>query len=184
MASLADHSTYERVLESLCGPMEQRPHRYRCSYDATRRPPRVCGRLRFHCCSLPSDAGQDRRSVVRTRAVLPSFRSHSPVPWRRISMEVNCDTLRSAVESLHSCRATLAQTASVREAFHGRPVWEGVVHVFDLKGHPTATRAYAWSSPIEGSEKRRFFAVLHTGGIKSPADAVRAAIVAEQRSQA
>jgi hypothetical protein len=38
-----------------------------------------------------------------------------------------------------------------------------------------------WSSPIEGSDKRRFFAVLHQGPIKSPGDAVRAAIVAEQR---
>jgi hypothetical protein len=49
-----------------------------------------------------------------------------------------------------------------------------VVHVFDLAGHPTATRAYAWSSPIEGSTKRRFFAVLHTVRINSPLEAVRA----------
>jgi hypothetical protein len=57
-----------------------------------------------------------------------------------------------------------------------------VVHVFDLEGgHPKATRAYAWSSPIEGSTKRRFFAVLHIGPIKSAVDAVRAAIVAEHR---
>jgi hypothetical protein len=53
--------------------------------------------------------------------------------------------------------------------------------VFDLKGHMTATRAYPWSSPIEGSDKRRFFAVLHEGPVKSPTDAVRAAIVAEER---
>jgi hypothetical protein len=52
---------------------------------------------------------------------------------------------------------------------------------FDLENHPKATRAYAWSSPIEGSEKRRVFAVLHLVGIGSLADAVRAAIVAEQR---
>jgi hypothetical protein len=45
-----------------------------------------------------------------------------------------------------------------------------------------ATRAYAWSSPIEGSDKRRFFAVLHQGAITGPAEAVRAAIVAEHRS--
>jgi hypothetical protein len=69
----------------------------------------------------------------------------------------------------------------VRETFNGQTVWEGVVHVFDLAGHPKATRAYAWSSPIEGSDKRRFFAVLHIGAIKSPADAVRAAIVAEHK---
>jgi hypothetical protein len=54
----------------------------------------------------------------------------------------------------------------------------------DLEGHPEATRAYAWSSPIEGSDKRRFFAALHMGAIKSPRDAVRAAIVAERRSGA
>ena len=37
-------------------------------------------------------------------------------------------------------------------------------------GLAPATRAYAWSSPIEGSAKRRFFAVLHMGAIKSPRD--------------
>jgi len=63
----------------------------------------------------------------------------------------------------------------------GRPVWQGLVHVFDLAGHPTTTRAYAWSSPIEGSTKRRFYAVLHVPPISSPADAVRAAIVEEYR---
>jgi len=40
----------------------------------------------------------------------------------------------------------------------------------------------AWFSPVEGSDKRRFFAVLHLGGIRSPVDAVRAAIVAESRN--
>lgn len=40
-------------------------------------------------------------------------------------------------------------------------MWEGVVYVFDLEDHPKATRAYAWSSPVEGSDRRRFYAVLH-----------------------
>jgi hypothetical protein len=62
-------------------------------------------------------------------------------------------------------------------------VWEGVVHVFDLEGHPTATRAYAWSSAIEGSDKRRYYAVLGIGPIKTPLDAVRAAIVMEHRQK-
>ncbi|MES1993886.1 MAG: hypothetical protein V4457_09900 [Pseudomonadota bacterium] len=70
----------------------------------------------------------------------------------------------------------------VSETFGGKPVWEGVVHVFDLEGHPTAKRAYAWSSPIEGSTKRRYFAVLHMPPIDSPVKAVRAAIVAEHRN--
>jgi hypothetical protein len=89
--------------------------------------------------------------------------------------------LRVAVESLHSCSATLAQSVPVREIFEGKTVWEGVVQIFDLTGHSTATRAYAWSSPIEGSTKRRFVAVLHQPPVDSPLAAVRAAIVAEHR---
>src|SRR5439155_25831991 len=84
---------------------------------------------------------------------------------------------------MHGGAAHLAQSVPVREAFEGKPVWEGVVHVFDLAGHPTATRAYAWSSPIEGSTKRRFFAVLHQPPVDSPQAAVRAAIVAENNPE-
>ncbi|HEY1798331.1 MAG TPA: hypothetical protein VGG57_19615 [Stellaceae bacterium] len=82
---------------------------------------------------------------------------------------------------MHGGTATLAQSVPVVEAFEGNTVWEGVVHVFDLADNPKATRAYAWSSPLEGSTKRRFFAVLHTERINSPIEAVRAAIVAEHR---
>jgi len=97
--------------------------------------------------------------------------------------EVDVIQLQRAVERMHTCKAALAQSVPVTETFEGKTAWEGVVHVFDLKGHLTATRAYAWSSPIEGSDKRRFFAVLHEGPVKSPADAVRAAIVAEARER-
>lgn len=96
-------------------------------------------------------------------------------------LEVNQDELKHAVESHHGCQATLLQSVPVKETFGGKTVWEGVVHVFGITGHPVANRAYAWSSPIEGSTKRRFFAVLHVPPIMSPLDAVRAAIVAEKR---
>jgi hypothetical protein len=46
-------------------------------------------------------------------------------------------------------------------------------------GHPAAAQAYAWSSPMEGSNKRRFFAVFHRSPIMSPVEAVRAEIVAQ-----
>jgi hypothetical protein len=94
------------------------------------------------------------------------------------------DALKDAVQSTHGGTATFVQSAPVRETHDGKTVWEGVVHVFDLADNPKATRAYAWSSPIEGSDKRRFFAVLQMGGIKSPADAVRAAIVAVHKANA
>ena len=96
-------------------------------------------------------------------------------------MNTSIEELRQAIETQHGGRATPIEAVPVTETFNNETVWEGVVHVFDLEGHPSATRAYAWSSPIEGSDKRRFFAVLHLGGIRSAQDAVRAAIVAEHR---
>jgi hypothetical protein len=99
-------------------------------------------------------------------------------------MEVSVDQLKQAVEGQHGGTATLVDVLPVKEVFDGKTVWEDVVHVFDLEGHPKATRAYAWSSPVERSDRRRFYAVLHLSGIRSPLDAVWAAIVAERRSQA
>jgi hypothetical protein len=98
-------------------------------------------------------------------------------------MEISADRLKRAVEGQHGGKAVLVTKLNVKETFEGKTVWEGVVHIFDLEGNAKATRAYAWSSPIEGSDKRRFFAVLHLGGIRSPLDAVRAAIVAERKAR-
>ena len=97
-------------------------------------------------------------------------------------MEIDTKQLKRAVETQHGCTATLVQSVPLKETFEGKTVWEGIVHVFTIHGHPKTTKAYAWSSPIEGGDKRRFFAVLHVPPITSPADAVRAAIVAEQRT--
>jgi hypothetical protein len=97
-------------------------------------------------------------------------------------METTAEQLREAVEHMHHCRAQLTETVPVSETFQGQPVWQGIVHIFDLIGHPTATRCYAWSSPIGESDKRCFFAVLHLLPITSPQDAVRAAIVQEYRT--
>jgi len=102
---------------------------------------------------------------------------------RCLISEVSTSELKSAIESQHGGTATLAQSVPVTETHAGTVVWDGLVHIFDLKGHPTASRAYAWSSPIEGSDKRRFFAVLHQGPVKSPVDAVQAAIVAETKAK-
>ena len=98
-------------------------------------------------------------------------------------IEADLSDLQRAVERMHTCKATLAQSVPVRERHGNATVWDGVVHVFDLKGHLMANSAYAWSSPIGGSDKRRFFAVLHQPPVTSPVDAVRAAIVAESKAR-
>jgi len=85
--------------------------------------------------------------------------------------------LRRAVERLHGGGARLVRSVRISESFDGKSVWEGVVHIFELKGHPTASRAYAWSSPLAGSTERQYFAVLNIPPITSPVEAVRATVV-------
>lgn len=97
-------------------------------------------------------------------------------------VEVDAAQLKRAVEMQHGCTATLIQSVPVTERHGNAIVWEGVIHVFQIHGHPKTHKAYAWSSPIEGSDKRRFFAVLHMPPVTSPAEAVRAAIVAESKA--
>jgi hypothetical protein len=95
--------------------------------------------------------------------------------------EVSVAQLKQTVESQHGGKATFVQAVPVHEVFEGKTVWDGTVHIFDLEGHPKATRAYAWSYERDDG-KRRFFAVLHTPQIDGPRKAVAAAIVAEVKS--
>ncbi len=90
---------------------------------------------------------------------------------------------RRAIKLQHGGTATLARSMLTRETFEGKAVGEGVVHVFDVTGHPKAMHAYARPSPVKGSTKRRFFAVPHSEQAKSPVEAVHEAIVAEDRQK-
>ena len=90
--------------------------------------------------------------------------------------------LQDAIRHLHGVESTWVESAPVREEFRGEVVWDGTVQVFDLIGHPTASRCYAWSHATEGS-KRRFVAVLHHGPCNSPLMAVKAAVVQEGRER-
>ena len=100
------------------------------------------------------------------------------------TLEVGVDQLKHAVESQHGGTAVLLSVEPVTEVVDGKTIWEGAVHVFDLEDHPEATRAYAWHSRMEGSDRQRFHALLHLGVIASPLDAVRAVIVAERLESA
>lgn len=93
--------------------------------------------------------------------------------------DISTDKFQHAVESRHGGKATLVQSVPVDSYVQGQPVWLGTVHIFDLKRHPTAKRAYAWASSIEGGNEDRFFTALHAPPIISPALAVRAAMVAD-----
>ena len=89
--------------------------------------------------------------------------------------------LVQAIRNLHGCAASFLASVPVVETFEGKTVWQGAVVIFKLHGHATANRAYAWSTDVPGTDRRRFVAVLHAGPVDSPQAAVRASIVAEGR---
>jgi hypothetical protein len=83
--------------------------------------------------------------------------------------------LQLAFKRLHGCKATHVKTVPIIERWKSKTVWEGEVEVFDLMGHPMASRGYAWAHDKEkGSDP---VAVLELPPITSPLTAVKAAIV-------
>jgi hypothetical protein len=59
--------------------------------------------------------------------------------------------LIEAIRHLHGCEATWVESLDVHEKSGDETVWEGDVQVFDVKGHPKATRVYAWSHATTGT---------------------------------
>jgi hypothetical protein len=96
-------------------------------------------------------------------------------------MEVSEAELQKHAERAFNCKSKLKAAERVTETYDGRPVWDGIVHVFELIGHPKAATGYAWSSSMDDSSKRRFYTVLGVPPINSARDAVRTAIVAENK---
>lgn len=105
-------------------------------------------------------------------------------PLRKKKEQPSADlrALVDAVENLHRVKASFVRSIKVQERFQGATVWRGLVSLFELTGHPTASLCYAWSSAVEGSNKRRFYAVLKIPPVDSPEAAVRAAIVADHKA--
>ena len=91
--------------------------------------------------------------------------------------ELPITEFKKAIRATHGADATLFNRFRVVEVFQDHPVWDGEVLVFNLSDHLTTKIWYAWS--VDG----RVTAVLHEGPVDSPRAAVRAAIVAEHRTQ-
>ena len=97
----------------------------------------------------------------------------------RLAGQVSTEQLKEAVESRHGGTAKFVQSVAVHEEDDGQTIWDGHVHVFDLRGHPDgAFRVYAWCFEREDGN-RRFFSILHSPMIYSPVLAIRAAILAK-----
>lgn len=92
------------------------------------------------------------------------------------------EDLTRVVEKMHDCKASHLEEVAVIEKYGSETVWQGIVHVFKLEGQPKTDKCYAWASPIEGSKKYRYYAVLHIPPVDSPEKAVRASIVHDHTS--
>jgi hypothetical protein len=93
------------------------------------------------------------------------------------------EELCEVIRRLHGVEAKHLESVPVKETFEGKTVWEGIVEVFELRGHPKAPRVYAWAHDTDDPKQpRRHVTVLHIPPVISPVLAVRAAIVQEFRS--
>lgn len=97
----------------------------------------------------------------------------------------NLQELRKIIHELHGATPTYVESVSIREMHKGKIVWDGIVEVFDLAGHPKANRIYAWSHETgDPKNPRRHVTVLHIPPVVSPQTAVQAAIVQEYKNRA
>ena len=98
-------------------------------------------------------------------------------------MPTYIDELKDVILRLHGVESRHIESVPVKEAFQGKTVWEGIVEVFEIHGHPKTERVYAWSHETNDPKKpRRHVTVLHIAPILSAEAAVKAAIVQELRS--
>jgi len=93
------------------------------------------------------------------------------------------DDLKAVIHKLHGAEATHRESVPVTEVFAGQTVWDGIVEVFDLRGHPKTDKVYAWLHDTGDPDKpKQHVTVLHIPPAISPITAVRAFIVQEYRN--
>lgn len=91
------------------------------------------------------------------------------------------EELREVIRRKHGVASEHVRTLAVTETFQGKPLWDGLVELFELKGHASAQRVYAWTDDTL-AHSTRDITVLDLPPIKSAQDAIRAAIVQEFKS--
>jgi hypothetical protein len=88
--------------------------------------------------------------------------------------------LKAEIHLLHDCEAVHRVSVPVMEVVQGKTVWSGEVEIFDLVGHATARRCYAWGHPnARQPTKLDVVAVLEIPPVVSAETAVRAAIASK-----
>lgn len=85
--------------------------------------------------------------------------------------------LKRVIRELHQAEPRYVTSVLVREWFQGKLIWNGIVEVFDLDGHPNAERIYAWAHDCDDPKGlNQYVTALHIPPVVSPEMAVKAAI--------
>jgi len=85
------------------------------------------------------------------------------------------ENLRTAIETMHLCKAKHERSEWVVVELDSKVVWEGVVESFTLTGHTQAKRCYAWS--YQNKVETQYVNMLEIPPGLSPHTAVKTAIV-------
>src|SRR5439155_12499028 len=119
------------------------------------------------------------RSVVGITSAAPTLALFAALmQLDRAGRMTERDRLRKTIRDLHGVESSHLRSARVQEVFEGQTVWEGVVEVFALKGHPKAALAYASSCETDDGG-RRYVAVLRVHPIKTAQDPPRTPTAAQ-----
>ena len=89
--------------------------------------------------------------------------------------------LQNAIRQLNHCESKYGESVTVSEtflSFQKPTTWKGDVAVFEIYGHPQASRAYAWSDRAENKHPW-CVVVLEIPPVTSPQTAVQAALAAQ-----
>ncbi len=94
------------------------------------------------------------------------------------------EELREVIRRVHGVDSEHLRTVAVKESLQGNTLWNGLVEVFELKGHPSAEHAYAWADRMDDpTHRRHHVTILELPPIKSAQDAVRVAIEQELKNR-
>ncbi len=89
--------------------------------------------------------------------------------------------LKHAVQQAHGCKAKHFATFDVKFGMGSHTAFEGEVEAFDLQGHPTANRCYAWA--YQDGDEFKATTALEIPPVVSALTAVMAAVGSEVRTK-
>jgi len=119
-----------------------------------------------------------RTSPVMTAGVFNFLRSVLR-PHAETSLK-NLTTIQEKIQQLHGCKSNHVETVRVEKDFHGHDKWTCDVELFELLGHPTAKRCYAWSC-MDDIGLREVAVVLELPPVTSAESAIQTEIYSRSR---